>query len=1257
MSVGMVVKRCWLVLVVLLSACPPRVPTPSRALEEALADVADGNASARAWALSGVHALFAESNADKARTQLDQALKQDAADAWALWGQLRLAERQTRSETGVGIALDLIERNPEHPLAAISARYVLDHVLTAQGTDDAVLARVPGLLEKPLSADAAHLLRACVAAIAEERRDGAKVSAVLADMGVPTVVSFAGPFSPWSLLAVEDATPPEATGSLATLGTGPFGPLSLRTLGFADGRLSLSGEGSSGDVFLFAVDLDVPDSSTYVLRTISSMDHVAIVDGTKVLSRFTWERPASTLSARAISLEAGRHRLLIRAAKKDQAGHFQLAVQRLDGKPSKLQFTAATGAAARWEGVSLPDSVEGVWPDASAVHHALMEEAGDALARLAAAHDGLGRDRDGARRVLAGLEPSVNGSLVHLLRAELDLSDKSMAAKVAKGRATRELESALSKDPGNVTATLTTAQLMLEDARTVDALELVRQARSQQTTAAVLWLQARIELTLGLDAQAVLTAKEALTAAPGHCEALTLQYDVARRRDAIADAEALLEKTKRCANATAREAEHLRSRGKLAEVVSLWKLQLGRDESQTSVATSLSNALVALRRFDEALAVLRASEKVWPRNAQLLKHEADVLEQAGKPAEALVARERALGFDGADLALRRSVERAKTGKELLDAYAISSAAALKAYEAAPGTEEANAAFLLDAAAIEAFPDGTQVDRIHILQKALDQAGVEEIGEVQIPSGAAVLSLRTLKPDGTTLEPESIEGKDTVSLPGVQVGDVVEYEYLLAHPTRGPGQPGFTASNFYFQVARQPNNWSTYTVIAPKGSGMSVDAHNLKDVAPVRVEGDKELFFHEEKRVAPYIPEPQGPPSATEWLPFVSVGAGAKGNDGVVKTYADVFGDRGAVTFEVEQFAKAAVGEATGLEAVKAVYSAVMKKLSGRDAGLAMSAAESVGQDRGSRTWLLVAALRAVGFDARLAGVRGFTADPAPSVFPNDNLLPYLCIRVLVGSEAVWLDPMVRFAPFGELPEFALGEREAYLLPMPGKPLEKLTTPKRSSRPNKLVTITATLDETGALEGSGSETYEGFEAAQLGEAFEQLSVDQRKQAIEQALSRMFGGADLKSVDVDIKREVGGSVSVKYAFSASRFGRKEGEQTMVLGPLTFPWNLGRRYLVTSQRVTPLLLEASESTKAVATITVPAGYRLKDLVPEAKTECPWGSYLRREAQQGSVVTIQEEARLVQSRVPVSGYEQFGEFAGATDLLQGKDVLLVKP
>jgi hypothetical protein len=129
----------------------------------------------------------------------------------------------------------------------------------------------------------------------------------------------------------------------------------------------------------------------------------------------------------------------------------------------------------------------------------------------------------------------------------------------------------------------------------------------------------------------------------------------------------------------------------------------------------------------------------------------------------------------------------------------------------------------------------------------------------------------------------------------------------------------------------------------------------------------------------------------------------------------------------------------------------MDKLSGRDAGLTVSASASVAQDRGSRTWLLIASLRALGFDARPVAVRTFTADPAPYLFPNESLLPYVCVRVtLADGKALWLDPLVRYAPFGELPEFALGGREAYVFPEPGRPLEKVTTPSRTPRASKEV---------------------------------------------------------------------------------------------------------------------------------------------------------------------------------------------------------------
>src|SRR5262249_54266877 len=230
---------------------------------------------------------------------------------------------------------------------------------------------------------------------------------------------------------------------------------------------------------------------------------------------------------------------------------------------------------------------------------------------------------------------------------------------------------------------------------------------------------------------------------------------------------------------------------------------------------------IAQKRFDAASQLLGTEQALWPRHAGLARQLGDVFEFWGKRAEAVTAREQALAIDGGDLTLRRALERARTGKEPLADYTIDTKTALAAYEGQRGAEDAAGAYVLDMAAIRVYPDGSMLDRIHIIQKILDQAGISELAEVSIPAGAQILTLRTLKPDGSSLEPESIEGKDTVSMPGVQVGDYVEYEFLEAHSPRGPGEPGFTAANFYFQIARMPNNWSTYAVIAPKGMNLSV----------------------------------------------------------------------------------------------------------------------------------------------------------------------------------------------------------------------------------------------------------------------------------------------------------------------------------------------------------------------------------------------------------------------------------------------------
>jgi len=1261
--------RFLLALLLLLAASCAHPPRGTEVMEQARARADD---TPRASALAGFHAYLVGGDAASAQKRFDQALQKDPTDPYALTGKLLLERRRAHPERALGFALDLCERAPRHPLAAFGARYALDLAGAAVPLDEEILQRGTKALAAGLDADAAQLIRGAMAHIRGVRGDDAGQERALAEMGVPDQYSLVGPFSPFRVLDFDDVAPPEKDGSLDGPFQGPFGRLQPRRFVFRDPRFDLEGEPNDGDVYFLAVDVEAPEPAAHLVRAVGSSSYRVYVDGEKVLERRGFARSLPTVFQQAVHLDRGRHRILVKLLREDRGSSIALALPRADGKPAALRFLESRGKAARWSGVARPELPRS-FPTTASLARALEPEAGLALAQFLAIRDGMGRDRDGAKALMQTLEKALSSPALASLRADLALGDRTVPQKVARGRATRDLEVIAEKDPQDLSALLTRAAVALDDGRALEAAALVKQARaSAQSTQPgqpaasapypALALESRVNLALGVDAQADASAVDALQAQPGLCEALNARYDLARRRDSVALADDLVKSLELCPGARPRLAEHARMRGDLATAVKLYQQVLERDPSQLSAAIALSNVQVALRRFDAAEAALRGASALWPRNPQLPKRLAEVLDLAGKPKEALEQRERSLRLDGSDLALRRTVSRARTGAEPLEEHAVDGKVAIQSYTGAPGQEDTPYAFVLDGAAIQAFADGSQVDRIHIIQKALNQSGVPEIAEVSIPSGAQLLALRTIKADGTVLEPEGIEGKEAVSLPGVQVGDFVEYEYLLAHDARGPTQPGFTSSNFYFQITNAPNNWSTYTVVAPKGSGMSADAHNLKlPPGALKTEGDQEIFFHEERRVAPYVPEPSGPPSATEYIPFVSVGAGTKGNDALVAAYADAYADRGQLTFEVDQFAREAAAGKTGVEAVRALYGAVMEKLAGRDAGLAQSAASSLAQDRGSRLWLLKAALESIGIPARIAAIRTFATDPAPYRFPTETLLPYVALHVEVPGQQqpLWLDTTLRFGPFGKLPEQATGLRQSWLLPEPGRPGRSVQSPVQPKEEGKKVVLKLSLAADGVLTGSGDEIYSGREAALLAEALEQLSPDQKNQALQSALSRYFGGAELSALRLDGKREVGASMTVHYEFRAPRFGRLEGEgkqQRMMIPPLTFPAHLGRRYVQLGSRRTPLYIDDTELTRTRSELRLPPGFSLQEPIAGYQLHTRFGKYDRSEQQEGGVLVVEELYRLEMARIAPKDYEAFSRFAGEVDLVQSRDQALVK-
>ena len=118
---------------------------------------------------------------------------------------------------------------------------------------------------------------------------------------------------------------------------------------------------------------------------------------------------------------------------------------------------------------------------------------------------------------------------------------------------------------------------------------------------------------------------------------------------------------------------------------------MAREPSQTSNVAQAGGAVYVDAAVPRGHRAVDPHLALWPRSAALYKRLAEAQHFAGQKQKAIEAEEAALRIDGGDLQLRRSVERAKTGKELLSDLAVDGKTAISAYEAHPGSEEASTA--------------------------------------------------------------------------------------------------------------------------------------------------------------------------------------------------------------------------------------------------------------------------------------------------------------------------------------------------------------------------------------------------------------------------------------------------------------------------------------------------------------------------------------------------------------------------------------
>ncbi|GEJ59503.1 hypothetical protein [Anaeromyxobacter diazotrophicus] len=1235
-----------LALLLALAACA----TARGPLDRPEGDAAARGASARALAQAGLDALLLRNDAATAARRIEAAEARDGADPWARLGGALLARRQLDDAGEATELVALVEGAPRHPLATVAARRLADLAGRAPALARKIeegLARAQPRLEGGTAFRARAARAAALAALGERGR----AAQLRAEAGAVTAVALAGPFGGLHGLELDTPFPPEA-GPLPASAPQAAGlpPAPTRALAFPDGVVTLEGEPPGADLYYVAAEVTLARGGDYLLAVGGDLSLRAFLDGAPVAERRAYAGFPPLAQLVPLRLSAGTHRLLVKLGRGDAPGQLAVSFARADGAPSDATSAAAAPgtAAPAVKAGPLPPPL----PGAPALALGLEREAGPVAAPLAAALGALDLDREAAKALLEGaLRAAPRSAALLAFRAEARQDDPTLSERVARARAVADLDQALAADPGDAEARLARAELARQGDRLDDAAALL-DALSEAAAARprALLARARLAEARGLAAQAERFADEARRVG-GDCAALELSQALAVRRDALQRQDELATALRACPAGLERLVEHRRRRGDLAGALAL------ADEVVRLAPARIDGRLVraGLRasRGDPraAAADLEDLARSWPRAARLEKRRAEYLEAAGDAAGARAARERALLLDGSDLQLRRALAL-EGGHEPLDELDEDGAAALAAYRAAGGRRATSSVTVLDLGAVEAHPGGAYTERIHTLVEARDERAVDRVGEVAVPEGAELLEARTVKRDGRVLEPEEPLGdKRTLSLTGLEPGDLAEWIWMRTVPPRGAAVPGFSADPFYFR-ADEPLWRSVYTAAAPRGLGLEVDAHHLPP-PPVREEGGREVVRVVREDVPALFPEP-GAPALAEHLPFVQAGAGA-GREALARAMADGLLEPCRPSLEVRQLAAelaASVPPAErGGEALpRAAYRRVQELILGQGGSFSEPAGAILSRGRGSRTVLLQSLLEALGVRSRLALVRDFGRDPAPYRFPRPDLYGYAVLRLERGGQVTWLDPTTRGTPYGVLPAQLRGA-EALVLPGPGEQVEVARTPPDDGSERRRTRLAVTVDAEGGAVLEGSDAYTGFEAAALRASVERLDGQARRQAMEQMLARSFRGAALLDLAVDGEGALEGPVTLRWRAKVERWARLEEGRAVAEQPV-FPARLGARFLQRAARETPLLVAGDDRASLELSVTLPAGWQPLPGA-QAALETPFGSFRRVEQVSGGRLQRTDQLDLLRGRIAPADYPAFGAFARAVDAAQGEPLV----
>ncbi len=981
------------------------------------------------------------------------------------------------------------------------------------------------------------------------------------------------------------------------------------------------------------------------------------VDGTLVHRTDRTDRWTAKYTTLEIPVRPGRHQIRVAVAVPEERAWILVRATEANGDPVRVLADGGgtgTGLAGQptivgvpW--ASAPEPLEGPYHRPFALALALE----DALEA---------DDPDRAESLGAQLRRTETFPEGMWLVAKMERADPSRGRTASATREQRALHRALELDPTLDAARRRALAIQRgrgEDAEVREALEDLEDQHLDSVAGHLFrW---RVYRALGNELQARAALDRAATEHPEHCDVLMAQRTEAVARDATPAEDLLVNKLARCPGSIKLRARLSETRGRWEAAERLWRRSLERIPDDMGVMERLAGVAVATGRPQAALQWHQAILDLNPFRVGSQVAVADLLLEMGQTDQALDRMRGALARIPHSSQLRRTGETMGLTDDLLGWREDGRKVWLEYQKSQPDDTGVSEALVLDRTVARVYPNRGIRMIIHLVVHLASKEALDSYGEIAVPEGATLLTLRSLKPDGTILEPESIPGKDGLSLRDLEIGDAVDYEYII---DRGPPGllPGYVdVTTFRFQSPEIPYHRSELLVVHPQDLALREDRRNNPPTATVTTQNGLTVRHWLARNMPRLGVEPNSRAMLDE-LPNVRVFT-TLNIEAWLRTVALQIRHGQRANPELRRRVRRLTrGKKAPRERLLALWRWVTKHV--EDTGdLSSGATATLAARRGNRMMLLLAMLREADVEAELwLAANRFGPAPLAGGHPMVEMYdtPVLAVHLDGHHQPRMVLTSSRVLPIGYLAPAYAGA-PAVRVPMkesdgPAGPV-RLPAGPATLADRRTYHLTFELNPQGNGTATGSLELQGMEAVAWRQALEQIDRDRIEEAFQQAeLTRLGRGLTLEALEIRNERDLHSPLVLEFRARADGAGIRQGGELAILAGLV-PLNGALPYTGLPRRKTGLVVNYGPLQEATVEFRFSGG-RLARVPDPVSIRTARGMFERTvEGAAGDHgLTLRLRSQLRPGVVEPSGYEELTRLAQAVEAAE-RAVISVRP